>query len=516
MKLNKLPEWVLTGTRPAFYDTDSDSTIEQTARVYAAMKELQEECSKFTIELDKAVEEFKAGVISDQEEFKNKITKIMHDYIMKIDEKIKMQDLQINESIIYIKENLKTYIEENVSPVLEELILSGALDEKIAEVIGGALDLTNYATLEYVDNAIANASGGSELIRTYGINIPYTTSKNTRKEFIMSELVKIFNNEQKYIKDEGSFILHIADSCTLGSSFTNIYYVNNPFENVNGTASIQFNLISGLPYSVENDKSYVITHALCTYENGYITSVNDLTYNTNNQNKFLDLENTSEYTPTADYHPSTKKYVDDAIANVGGGSVEGLVVINEDNTYFNDSGELTNTTIANTLNTERANEKYILFRYRKTIGSEGSGRWRLFKSHNGSVQFEEVQSTYSIENNEPYEVLTLAVDSSGNPTGKITRTEKAHDISNQFVQVQTSNAYSEGSVMFDIPFPEGYTKDNSVVVGHNTYVSDGTNYNSKEVNVNVHLGTTGISGFVTFTGDCTGYTAYTTITLMKI
>lgn len=41
---------------------------------------------------------------------------------------------------------------------------------------------------------------------------------------------------------------------------------------------------------------------------------------------FLNKTNTVEYTPTNDYHPSTKKYVDDAIANaeIGGGSGQDL------------------------------------------------------------------------------------------------------------------------------------------------------------------------------------------------
>ena len=37
----------------------------------------------------------------------------------------------------------------------------------------------------------------------------------------------------------------------------------------------------------------------------------------------LSKTNTTEYTPTENYHPATKKYVDDAIANISGGSGSG-------------------------------------------------------------------------------------------------------------------------------------------------------------------------------------------------
>jgi hypothetical protein len=37
--------------------------------------------------------------------------------------------------------------------------------------------------------------------------------------------------------------------------------------------------------------------------------------------KYLTTNNTVEYTPTGDYHPATKKYVDDAVAANAGPSV---------------------------------------------------------------------------------------------------------------------------------------------------------------------------------------------------
>ena len=41
---------------------------------------------------------------------------------------------------------------------------------------------------------------------------------------------------------------------------------------------------------------------------------------TSARKKYLPLDNTVEYTPTSNYHPATKKYVDDVVAGVSGGS----------------------------------------------------------------------------------------------------------------------------------------------------------------------------------------------------
>ena len=49
---------------------------------------------------------------------------------------------------------------------------------------------------------------------------------------------------------------------------------------------------------------------------------------TSARKKYLPLDNTVEYTPTSDYHPTTKKYVDDAIAGVSGGSGGGADLTN--------------------------------------------------------------------------------------------------------------------------------------------------------------------------------------------
>lgn len=64
---------------------------------------------------------------------------------------------------------------------------------------------------------------------------------------------------------------------------------------------------------------------------GVVTRVDSFNYNTHNniinvvhELPVLGLKNQAEYIPTADYHPATKKYVDDSIAAAGtGGSGSG-------------------------------------------------------------------------------------------------------------------------------------------------------------------------------------------------
>lgn len=105
-KITLLPHWVLPDTLPSVYDTQSGTAIEMVAKVYGAMRTLQTEYNLFVDEVNKSINDFVSSVEQDQECFKKNITKIMHDYIAKIDEKIKMQDLVINNAVKYMKENI--------------------------------------------------------------------------------------------------------------------------------------------------------------------------------------------------------------------------------------------------------------------------------------------------------------------------------------------------------------------------------------------------------------------------
>lgn len=125
MKL--LPKWVLTDRNPAFYDTESGSAIEQTAKVYGAMNELIGEYNDFVDKVNASITEFETEGNQSLDCLANKIIKIVNDYIFMLDEKVKRQDRTINEAIVYIKDN----IAESVELVLSEMKESGELDDII-------------------------------------------------------------------------------------------------------------------------------------------------------------------------------------------------------------------------------------------------------------------------------------------------------------------------------------------------------------------------------------------------
>jgi hypothetical protein len=122
-----LPRWCITHQGPAFYDTESATAVEQTAKVYGAMQELINEYNEFVSKIETEINDFEASTNKNYDEFTTRITKIIHDYIKMIDEKIKLQDVKINESIVFIKDNL----EVSIKTILEEMSTNGELDSII-------------------------------------------------------------------------------------------------------------------------------------------------------------------------------------------------------------------------------------------------------------------------------------------------------------------------------------------------------------------------------------------------
>lgn len=115
--LKHLPHWVLTDPQPAFYDCESATAIQQTAKIYAKIQELTTIYNDFVRDVNRYITEFEEGIIKDFNCFQNCVIKTMNDYIETIDTKINLQDLniankfneqdtKIDDAIQYMKNNI--------------------------------------------------------------------------------------------------------------------------------------------------------------------------------------------------------------------------------------------------------------------------------------------------------------------------------------------------------------------------------------------------------------------------
>lgn len=196
MRIRPIPGWVYTGSLPAFYDTESGTAIEQTARLHGYIKSLMEDYNKFANELNTYINEFVNSVNQDQEEFKAHIDKIVHDYIAMLDEKIKLQDKILNDAIAYMKDNLS----DSVTSIVNEMKESGEL----AEIVGESLDALSTELADV--RTIAETNQGN--IETLSAEV------NTNKSDIsaLKNKANVIESDVSQLKNKSVSLRYYADS----------------------------------------------------------------------------------------------------------------------------------------------------------------------------------------------------------------------------------------------------------------------------------------------------------------
>lgn len=166
----------------------------------------------------------------------------------------------------------------------------------------------NPSTKKYVDDAINNIQISDT---TYIIN---TSTSTEEKITIMQEVY------DKYISGTMANLTYIDASGNVFSLFdVDKFETHIDFFMINGGNATTKYAVGYYAYD-----RYKIN---CAYNEDTITSVSveelSDTYMLADSGEILGINNTTEYTPTTDYQPSTKKYVDDTIKNAISGALEG-------------------------------------------------------------------------------------------------------------------------------------------------------------------------------------------------
>ena len=126
-KITQLPHWVITDLQPAFYDTDSSTSIEQTGRVYAKVSELVDTYNEFVNVINKHIEEFENGTNQSIEVFEIGIRQEFQDFIDIINLKVQDMELDLQDAVDYMKTNMS----ETVSSLLNEMKENGEMDASL-------------------------------------------------------------------------------------------------------------------------------------------------------------------------------------------------------------------------------------------------------------------------------------------------------------------------------------------------------------------------------------------------
>lgn len=108
--MNELPKWILTKSRPAFYDTESGTAIEMVAKLHGAMNELISECNNINEEMQKTWATFKINSEEDYELFKMSVQQSFQDLSKVVELKL-----------MQIETDFEKEIEESTEKATQEL-----------------------------------------------------------------------------------------------------------------------------------------------------------------------------------------------------------------------------------------------------------------------------------------------------------------------------------------------------------------------------------------------------------
>lgn len=179
----------------------------------------------------------------------------------------------------------------------------------------------NPATKKYVDDAVANINtpGGDTTDVTSGLVVIHASgylptsssvqfNTDAQKEPFL-QAFKATNGDSSKIPvfliifADGSILFNKTSTSYVTNAYRTIYYRGEVFDKNNNTnirTSYSFSVdVNGLGYG--NDEISIRSSTISISRSKI--------------HQVLDVDNTTAFTPTGDYNPATKKYVDDAVKN---------------------------------------------------------------------------------------------------------------------------------------------------------------------------------------------------------
>lgn len=181
--IDVLPPWVETGLQPAFYDLESGTVLQQTARMYAKVKELTlafntfsenvtNEINRFEDETNDEIERFEDKTNDEIERFEGVVNGVVEEYIKKFND--------LHDYVEDYFDNLD--VQKEINNKLDVMAEDGTL----ADIIAAYIQLKGVLAYENV-NALKNAENivKGSFCETYGY---YAKGDGGSAKYIIREI----------------------------------------------------------------------------------------------------------------------------------------------------------------------------------------------------------------------------------------------------------------------------------------------------------------------------------------
>lgn len=151
--IRKLPHWAVASKQPGFYDTESATAIDMTAKIYYKIQELIEHYNNWVDNTNQLIDEFTSSTNQDIETFKIALRQEFQDFIDVVDLKLASQDKDIQDAIDYMKANLT----QTIINIINNMESNGELDEAILHALASSLTIQETYIPETEELLLTNA-----------------------------------------------------------------------------------------------------------------------------------------------------------------------------------------------------------------------------------------------------------------------------------------------------------------------------------------------------------------------
>lgn len=190
------------------------------------------------------------------------------------------------------------------------------------KIVDGNWYIYDYAKDTYQDSGINAVGDAFTIVKTYSsvqaMQDDYNNPEVKKGQFVMIDTGDVENEEDSrlYLKGntEWKFISDLSDAQGIQGLSAYQVAVQHGFEGTEDEWLISLKGEKG-ETGPKGDKGDPGSDASVTKQNVEAVLTGDITSH-NHDSRYISKSNTSTYTPTADYHPATKKYVDDTVAAV--------------------------------------------------------------------------------------------------------------------------------------------------------------------------------------------------------
>lgn len=174
----KLPFWRLTSKHPAFYDTESGTAIEQTAKLYGAMRDLIDAYNKFVEETNNAMEAHGEATSKEHEEFEMAIRQEFQDFIDTVE--LRLNGVPSSEELAEISSKLS-----NLDQLFTEF-------EALKNTLPKTYVLDGTYVMRMIDNEDMTAYQGN-----WFADVRFTNNGNEYIEFNMEQEILVEEPEEE-------------------------------------------------------------------------------------------------------------------------------------------------------------------------------------------------------------------------------------------------------------------------------------------------------------------------------